>query len=231
MRHRRSLLCPPCREQGLQALSTAQALPRHRHCPSPGCPTRGHGHQCQRCRWDMTGGLCNRTDTQLPSCWARNLDLASHLPKPGLSTALAVTASGLSTQQERQKFRGKKKECGKIPWNSQLPKSLHCSLTCNNLPDWVGAHRACEGARATTAAPLPVFAALQTGRAWPAAGGLLTWEVEWHQADPEGREYLGDRHHFYTLVCFLFIPTSHHDHPKPPLDSPALRNAKPPKER
>lgn len=36
---------------------------------------------------------------------------------------------------------------------------------------------------------MPVFAALRTGRAWPAAGGLLTWEVEWHQADPEGREY------------------------------------------
>lgn len=50
-------------------------------------------------------------------------------------------------------------------------------------------HRACEDARATTAAPLPVFAALLTGRAWPAVGGLLTSEVEWHLADPVGKGY------------------------------------------
>lgn len=50
-------------------------------------------------------------------------------------------------------------------------------------------HHACEDARATTAAPLPVSAALLTGRAWPAAGGLRTSEVEWHQADPEGKGY------------------------------------------
>lgn len=81
-------------------------------------------------------------------------------------------------------------------------------LTCNNLPDLVDDHRACEDARATTAAPLPVFAALLTGRAWPAVGGLLTSEVEWHQADPVGKGYLKQRElrafqHFFLFIYFL----------------------------
>lgn len=54
------------------------------------------------------------------------------------------------------------------------PKAFIAPLTCNNLPDLVDDHHACEDAHATTAAPLPVSAALLTGRAWPAAGGLLT---------------------------------------------------------
>lgn len=83
-------------------------------------------------------------------------------------------------------------------------------LTCNNLPDLVDDHRACEDARATTAAPLPVFAALLTGRAWPAVGGLLTSEVEWHQADPVGKGYLKQRelHAFQHYFFFFFAMRS-----------------------
>lgn len=81
------------------------------------------------------------------------------------------------------------------------PQAPVAPLTCNNLPDLVDDHHACEDARATTAAPLPVSAALLTGRAWPAAGGLRTSEVEWHQADPEGKGYLQHRVvHSYTLL-------------------------------
>lgn len=104
-------------------------------------------------------------------------------------------------------------------------QSLPCSLTCNNLPDWVGAHRACEGARATTAAPLPVFAALRTGRAWPAAGGLLTWGVEWHQADPEGREYLEDSNHLLHSCLILVHPNKAPQPPRVTAPLPTLRNA------
>lgn len=51
----------------------------------------------------------------------------------------------------------------------------------------VGGRHACGGVRAATAAPWPVSAALLTGRAWPAAGGLQTWGVGWPRAG------LGDR--------------------------------------
>lgn len=63
-------------------------------------------------------------------------------------------------------------------------------LTCNNLPDLVGGHHACGGVHAATAAPWPVSAALLTGHAWPAAGGLQTWGVGWPQAGLGGRGYL-----------------------------------------
>ena len=75
-----------------------------------------------------------------------------------------------------------------------LPPSLPAPprLTCNNLPDLVGGHRACGGVRAATAAPWPVSAALLTGHAWPAAGGPQTWGVGWPQAGLGGRGYLPD---------------------------------------
>lgn len=58
----------------------------------------------------------------------------------------------------------------------------------------VGGPHACGGVHAATAAPWPVSAARLTGRAWPAAGGLLTWGVGWPQADLVGRgcQKLGD---------------------------------------
>lgn len=63
-------------------------------------------------------------------------------------------------------------------------------LTCNSPPDLVGGRHACGGVRAATAAPWPVSAALLTGRAWPAAGGLQTWGVGWPRAGLGGRGYL-----------------------------------------
>lgn len=45
------------------------------------------------------------------------------------------------------------------------------------------------GVRATTAAPWPVSAALQTGHAWPAVGGPLTSGVVWPQASRGGRGF------------------------------------------
>lgn len=69
-------------------------------------------------------------------------------------------------------------------WEPALSPSC---LTCNNPPDSVGGRHACGGVRAATAAPWPVSAARLTGRAWPAAGGPLTWGAGWPQAGLGGR--------------------------------------------
>lgn len=53
----------------------------------------------------------------------------------------------------------------------------------------VGGHHACGGVHAAIAVPWPVSAALPTGHAWPAAGGLQTWGVGWPRAGLGGREY------------------------------------------
>lgn len=50
--------------------------------------------------------------------------------------------------------------------------------------------RACDGVRGATAAPSPAAGAPPTGRAWPEAGGLLTFVVEDLLAGPVDMEYL-----------------------------------------
>ena len=64
-------------------------------------------------------------------------------------------------------------------------------LTCSSPPDRAAVLRACDGVRGATAAPLPASGARPTGRAWPAAGGLLTWEVEDLLVGPGDMENLG----------------------------------------
>lgn len=50
--------------------------------------------------------------------------------------------------------------------------------------------RACDGVRGATAAPSPAAGAPPTGRAWPEAGGLLTFVVEDLLAVPVDMEHL-----------------------------------------
>lgn len=61
---------------------------------------------------------------------------------------------------------------------------LLSSNDCNNPLVQAEGRRAGGGAHAATAAPSPSSAALQTGRAWPAAGEQQTSE-EWRPAAPE----------------------------------------------
>lgn len=61
-------------------------------------------------------------------------------------------------------------------------------LTCNNLLDWTEGLRAGD-AHEATAAPAPSSAALQTARAWPAAGARQTSEGS-DPAAPVGKQLL-----------------------------------------
>ena len=67
---------------------------------------------------------------------------------------------------------------------------LIVSLTCSSPPGQAVVLRACDGARGATAAPWLASGAQQTGRAWPAAGGLRTWAAADLPVGPAGMEYL-----------------------------------------
>lgn len=64
-------------------------------------------------------------------------------------------------------------------------------LTCSSPPGRAEVLHACGG-HAATAAPSPASAALLTVHAWPAAGGPLTWGVEFLLVGPVGMEHLWD---------------------------------------
>lgn len=73
-------------------------------------------------------------------------------------------------------------------------------LTCNSPPVLVEVPRACDDDRVAIVAPWPISVTLQTARAWPAAGVLLTFVVVALLAALWGMEHLSNT--TQSLVCY-----------------------------